>query len=382
MMADPVRNVLLLAGRLGVHDEGWDVGCFLDRLEARGIEPQVLCAEAAGSAAHDPRVVECPGLASRWRLPLAVRGLRFGERLNPPSLMHVLQTRMSDAGLAIAEHWGLPYVLTIDEFLSPGSRLRLSRRRCCKILANSQALSEDLTGRLGVDPGWVAVVNFGIEAPAEPPMPRSRPKVPVIGTAGPLVTASGFVTFLNAARRVIDAGVDAEFVIAGQGGDEADLRRRAHRLKIADRVTFAGIPLLGLRFWDVLDVFCQTAHEPALGRPLATALAFGVPSVASDVEGLRDLVTHDVNGLLVPPSDSGALATAVIGLLEDSQRAARLGLEGRAFVRRDFHPETEALILVAAYEESLGTAVGPGRNDASGPGAPAFSGKVPASEPV
>src|SRR5438094_418064 len=107
-MDAPSRAILLVADRLGVHDEGWSVQTFLDRLGRHGIAAQVLCVEAAGDAAADVRVVGSPGLDRRWRLPLAVRALRFGERLNVPDLIHVLQSRMGEAGLSIAEHWGVP----------------------------------------------------------------------------------------------------------------------------------------------------------------------------------------------------------------------------------------------------------------------------------
>lgn len=352
-MARPSRSILLLAGSLGVHDEGWSIRPFLDRLARHGVSAQVLCVEAAGDAAADVRVVGAAGLGSRWRLPLTVRGLRFGERLNVPDLLHVLQSRMSAAGLAIAEHWGIPSVQTIDEFVPADGRLRLSRRWCRRLVATSRELADDLIGQLRVPAERITVVNPGIEAPETEPVRDRGRRVAVIGSAGPLVAGSGFATFLNAARKIIDAGVDAEFVIAGQGEDEVDLRRRAHRLKIADRVTFAGIPVVGLRFWNVLDVYCQTALEPSVGRTLATALAFGVPSVASDIGGLRALVEHGRNGLRVPPGDSSALAAQVLALLADSASARRLGHEGRELILREFNPEAETLMLAGVYAEAL-----------------------------
>lgn len=352
-MEVPERSILLVAGRLGIHDEGWSVGPFIDRLQRLGYSTQMVCVEATGDAAHNPRVVECPGLAHRWRLPLAVRSLRFGERLNRPNLVHVLSRAMSEAGLAIAEHWGVPYVQTVDEFVPPGGTLRLSRKWCRRLIATSRELADDLSEKLAIPADLVSMVNPGIEAPEEDPVRPPRGKVAVIGTAGPLVMASGFATFLNAARRILDAGLDAEFVIAGQGEDEVDLRRRAARLKIADRVTFAGIPQAGLRFWNVLDVFCQPTLIPSVGRTLATALAFGVPSVASDIEGLRALIVQDENGLRVAPGDSAALSGRVLELLADPDRAQRLGREGRRMILRDYRPDDEAQRLALAYQEAM-----------------------------
>ena len=353
-MSEPIRNVLLLAERLGVHDDGWSIGPFLDRLESLGVDAQVVCIEAAGDAATDPRVVERSGLAHRWRLPFAVRGLRFGERLNRPDLLHVMQSRVGDAGLSIAEHWRVPYVQTVDEFVPEDGRLRVSRRWCRRLIATSRELADDLRVHLQVPMSFVEVVNPGIEAPESLNPRDARRRVAVIGTAGSLVASSGFATFLNAARRVIDAGIDAEFVIAGQGEDEVDLRRRADRLRIADRVTFAGIPVLGLRFWSVLDVFCQPSLVPSVGRTLATALAFGVPSVTSDIEGLRALVAPELNnGVRVSPNDSGALAQAILSLLAEPERALALGQKGRAMILRHYRPDTEAKLLADLYANVL-----------------------------
>ncbi len=354
-MEEAGRTILLLTDRLGVHDEGWTVRSFLDRLENAGLAPRVACVEAGSDAAGDPRVVEFPGLGVRWRLPMAVRALRLGERLPQPDLIHVLQSRMNHVGIAMAEHWRLPYLQTVDEYVATGGRLQLSRRWCRGLIATSRELADDLTGNLGVPAGTVRVVNPGIEAPRDEPDRPAPGKVAVIGTAGALVNASGFATFLNAARRVLEAGVDAEFVIAGQGEDEVDLRRRAARLRIADRVTFAGTPVVGLRFWNVLDVYCQPALSPSVGRTLATALAFGVPSIASDIDGLRALVTHDENGLRVAPGDSSALARMILDLLDDPVRARTLGRNGRAIILRDYQPEAEVRALANLYHEVLDT---------------------------
>ena len=64
-MADTVRNILLLAGRLGSHDHGWPVVSFLERLGRRGVSAQVLCLSSGGetSAGLGGRIIECPDLA-------------------------------------------------------------------------------------------------------------------------------------------------------------------------------------------------------------------------------------------------------------------------------------------------------------------------------
>ncbi len=352
-MADPELNVLLLAGRLRADDDGRPIGPLLDRLSGRGMSVQVLCVSAEPVPGVDFRIIECPGLRNRWQRALTVRRLHLGGGLKRPDLLHVLDPGMGPVALALAERWQVPYVQTVDEFADSHTAIRVSRRWCRRLVAASGELATDLARNLGIPEDVLAVVHPGIAAPEEAPICPGAGRVPVIGTAGPLTSKSGFATFLEAARRVIDVGTEAEFVIAGGGEDEVDLRRRADRLGIADRVTFAGNPILGRRFWNVLDVYCQTSIAPTVGRTLAVALSFGVPSIATDIEGLRSLLTHDVTGLRVPPVDPSALGRSILALLCDPPLARRLGEAGRAAILRDFTPDAEAQALVDVYRRAV-----------------------------
>ncbi|WP_406700359.1 glycosyltransferase family 4 protein [Singulisphaera sp. Ch08] len=354
-MGEPARSLLLLAGRLDAQGDIDSMRSFLDRLTRFGVSANLLYVSAGEGTSADERFIECPRLGHRWQLALAVRRLRLGDPTRRPELLHILHSTMSSAGLAIAEHWGIPYIQTVDEFLGPRDRLRLSRRWCRKLVAVNQELADDLEVNFGVPASLLSVACPGITAPepVAPPATKRLTPVPVIGTAGPLVSASGFATFLNAARRVLDAGIDAEFVIAGKGEDEVDLRRRADRLRIADRVTFASQSLEGFRFWSVLDIFCLTSLVPTVGLSLARAMAAGVPSIASEVVGLRALIDPDVSGLFVPPDNSTALAETIIDLLNDPERSRRIGQRGREVVLRDFQPDDEARDLECIYQSVL-----------------------------
>ena len=66
------------------------------------------------------------------------------------------------------------------------------------------------------------------------------------------------------------------------------------------------------------------------------AMAAGLPVVASDVGGIPELITPEATGLLVPPGDPGALAAAVVRLMDAPNRAAVMGRAAREFVTREF----------------------------------------------
>ncbi len=243
----------------------------------------------------------------------------------------------------------------MEEFPRRDRRLRLSRAWCRGlIVAEPRSWPTALTREFGVPsavdprdhPGGRGAGRAGQAGR------RGPGRVPVVGAAGPLVAGSGFATFLNAARKVVDAGLDAEFLIAGQGEDEGDLRRRAERLRIAERLTFADDLPVGLTFWDVLDVYCQTSMAPTVGRPLMPAMAGGVPSIATDVEGLRSLVEPRRDRPGRPPR-------RLLGAGRLDRRAARRPRpRADARARRppgrsaaNYHPDREADLLDALYRE-------------------------------
>lgn len=346
-MAIAGRKLVFLAGRLGAHDARAVLG-LAGRLGDSGLSAEVVCI----SGANGDRVVECPGLGRPWQRSWAARHLRMSGGPFRPDLLHALGVEMAASAIALAERWQVPYVLTMDEFLPAGAKLRLSRKWCRAIVATGRDLADDLRGHLGVPESWIVVVPPGLDLPDAPATPGAN-RVPVVGAAGPMVAGSGLSTFLGAACRVVNAGVDAEFVVAGQGREEGDLRRRADRLGIADRVTFAGDPGRDGTFWKVLDVFCQTALAPDTGRPLASAMSHGIPVIASDVPGLRALVADGEAGRLVPPADAGALADEILVLLANRPLAAELGGRARSRIAEEFAPRREADILASLYAKIL-----------------------------
>ena len=357
-MAEIGLHILFLADQILGRDEINSLRALFQGLEQLGYSWRLICCCAEPDHGFDS-VVESRGLSRRWQRPWAIRGLDLGAHSTRPRLLHVLSANMDEIGLEISERWRIPYVLSVDEFPRRNSKIRLSRFWCRGLIAINHELAAMLNREFHIPATHLqeiarAVTNFG------PQTRRARAgRVPVIGSAGPLVTSSGFSTFLNAARKVIDSGVDAEFLIAGHGEDEADLRRRADRLRIAERLTIADEIPDGLTFWDVLDVYCQTSVSPTVGRSLLLAMASGVPSIATDVEGLRSHVREGETGLIVPHGDSNALAHAILKLLEDHDLSERLGEAGRREVRRSHDPSLEIKSLDLLYRGIVEAGLGP-----------------------
>ena len=337
-------RIALLAGRPAAGESG-RVGRLADRLRSRGFAVDVI-----GPPEEPASGFEAPGTGRRLGRAWAVRRLADATAPGRPEVLHVLGAQGDAVGLALAERWKVPYLLGVEEFLPIGGRLRLGRRWCRALVAASAALAADLE-TAAVPRSWITVIPPGVDIPAAGPPATGG--IPVVATAGALSAGSGVATFLDAARRIVASGVAAEFVVAGEGPAEPDLRRVADRLGIGDRVTFAARPAADAHFWHLPAAYCQPSTRPDAGRTLLAALAHGLPTVVADVPGLRGWIDPGRTGLIVPPGDPEALAAALLGLLADPRTARNLGDAARGAVAQRCDPKRQANDLAALYHAVL-----------------------------
>ena len=165
----------------------------------------------------------------------------------------------------------------------------------------------------------------------------------VMGTVTRLHDSKGNEYLVEAARLVIDVRPQAKFFLFGEGPLLASLQQQAAALHLGDRFVFGGF-VKDVR--GVLAAFDMSVF-PSLweGTPLTVFEALGAarPIVATDADGLMEVLTPDVDALIVPKRDARALADRIIRLIDDPALRARLGAAARrtaesyditAFVRK------------------------------------------------
>jgi glycosyltransferase involved in cell wall biosynthesis len=149
----------------------------------------------------------------------------------------------------------------------------------------------------------------------------------------------------------------AHLLIAGfpfAGFDLDAEKARVRRLGIEEHVTWmpAYIPSDEVKAWmELASVTVFPYRDIYQSGALHVAQTYGVPTVASAVGAMQDVIEHDVSGLLVPPEDPAALAEAIQRLLTDRELAARIGSRFAADARGRFSWRTIGAALLAAYEE-------------------------------
>ena len=151
----------------------------------------------------------------------------------------------------------------------------------------------------------------------------------VLGTVTRLHESKGNSYLVEAARRVLDARPQARFYLVGEGPLREPLEQQARALGLGDRFVFAGFARDVARVVSAFDV----SVFPSLweGTPLTVfeALAMGQPIVATDADGLVDVLTHDHDALIVPRRNPEALAQAIVRLIDEPATRARLGTAAR-----------------------------------------------------
>ncbi len=310
------------------------------------------------------RVIEVPGLT---RLPHLrdLQALVFLVRLMRSerfALVHCHSTKAGVLGRIAARLAGVPAVVFTAhawQFVAvwPGPlrlAIRAAERQAARLSTAIICVSEfdrQQALRAGIGPpDRLFVVPNGVDPAAwmqdraRPPAGSHAERPATAIMVGRLAVPKDPATLLEAWRRI---GPPHRLILVGAGPLLADVRRRIQRDGLADRVVLmdpaSPIPSL-LREAD-LFVLCSRWE----GVPLAIieAMMSGLPVVATRVGGVPEVVSDGETGVLVPPHDPQALASALNQLLRDPERRRRMGEAGQ---RRALACFTETHMLAATAQ--------------------------------
>lgn len=144
---------------------------------------------------------------------------------------------------------------------------------------------------------------------------------------------------------------DTRFLMVGAGSLESSLRKAISDLGVDDRIALIGQRTDALRFIAAADVCVRPGIvEGFAGITVLEAQMLGIPVVAFETEDVKLAIDHERTGLLVPPGDTEALASAITRVLDDHDLARRLGEEGWRVVRDRFRIDRVVDELEAVYE--------------------------------
>jgi glycosyltransferase involved in cell wall biosynthesis len=275
----------------------------------------------------------------------AVPALRLAQRWRPEAACAFFGLPSGALTLSLERRFGIPYLVSlrggdVPGFLPEdlGGFHRLARpailsiwRRSRGLIANSAGLA-DLACQAWPD-APVHVVPNGVDTQGfRPPTDRARPATPLrVLCVGRLVRQKGFEFAIEA---VSAARAPSLLRIVGDGPLRASLTAQAARLGAA--VDFAGwverrdLP----SHYQWADVLCLPSYEEGMPNVVLEAMASGLPTIASDVYGMRDLVQPGQTGVVVPPGSSRAIAAALEHLAAEPSLVRVMGEQARRLAER------------------------------------------------
>jgi 1,2-diacylglycerol 3-alpha-glucosyltransferase len=175
----------------------------------------------------------------------------------------------------------------------------------------------------------------------------------VLISVGRLAPEKNWDTLLRAFAKVSTAHPDVRFVLIGDGSARQNLEELASELNVSDRVTFTGaLPFAEIpRYLKAADVFAFASVTETQGLVTIEAMAAGLPVVAVDGPGTRDIVEHGKQGFLVE-NDPEALAKGLIKLLADPQRIKRFSTQALKKAKT-FDANQLGKQMLSVYEQSI-----------------------------
>ena len=349
--AGPLR-VAFVVGSLNRGGTEGQILAMGSALVLRGHLVTVICLDSAGDqvvAARTAgiRVIEVGFRGLRWPMLLnlfpVVRRIRGILRESSPDVVHCFLYWGYLFGVPIARSIGAPVVISSRRSLTAAfkrPRLLFPWEWVCDRLAdavvcNSSAVMEDAIQHTRLPRRKAIVIRNGVSLPADSIPPSPRPQRMVI--LANLKAYKGHAVALTAfaQMRALTPTLEVRLQLAGSGPEEGPLRAQAREYGVDEDIDFLGsvadVPaLLAACSFTVLASLSE-------GMPNAVleSLAHGRAVIASAVGGVPEILSHG-GGVLVPPGDAHALAEAMATLLADPVLAARLGAEGRVFVRDRF----------------------------------------------
>jgi glycosyltransferase involved in cell wall biosynthesis len=182
----------------------------------------------------------------------------------------------------------------------------------------------------------------------------------LIGMVARVDQQKDYETLAKAARRLRDAGVQARFLIVGGYSVEPVQRKHFEQVKrwlaengVADQFTFTDLRSDVPRLVQAMDTVVLSTHYEGLPLVLLEAMVLGKPVIATDVDGVPEVVSHGQTGLLFPHADDEMLAQHLIALTRDRSRAAELGRNAQSLVASRFNREQFKRGVVDLYETVL-----------------------------
>ncbi len=300
----------------------------------------------------------------------AIRELKKIFKAHRPDIVHshaslsarIAARQCGTTAIAYTRHSVFPPSPLISKGIGKALSGMINNYYCDGIIAVAEAARKNLIDT-GVDPNRITVILNGVkpvdelsaqeksDAKNQFGIHEGQKVVSIIARLNPV---KGHEYFIRAAKKVLEHGIRAKFVIAGTGETLGRLRQLSLELGIDSNIVFAGFlddvcPLL-----NITDIQVNASFgTEATSLSLLEGMSLGVPAVVSDFGGNPGVIENGKNGLITPQRDADKLADALVRLLGDDVLMDRMQAGAKELYNKKFTARIMSENLECFYKTLL-----------------------------
>jgi colanic acid/amylovoran biosynthesis glycosyltransferase len=298
-----------------------------------------------------------------------VEAVILGHWMESQDLRHLhvhFANAASTVGLIASRTFPIQFSLTVhgpDEFYdAPGLRLAekiagASFACCIGQFARSQLMKLSPPGEWGK----FEIGPLGVDPQLFTPRPfRSTPDTFEILCVGRLVPAKGQYVLVAAVSHLVKSTPNLRLRLVGDGPDREGLERAIAAANLCRHVVLEGsVNQDRIRdYYRQADIFVLASFAEGVPVVLMEAMAMEIACVSTFVAGIPELIRSELDGILVPPSDDRALASAIKRLIDDSSLRHRLGIAARRRVMDKYNLDHNVAHLAEIFADRIGKRAG------------------------